>query len=194
MAGQVAMQLVESHPERVSALIINDTVPQAEDAAGRRRRHVAADGIVSGGMDAYGESALPKMIWEDNVQRLPEVAKTVLEMIQASPLEGATAAMRGRAVFLRLDLASVRTAKEGAEAFLRREDRLDVLGARPRAPRRAAADPRHSEQRGAAVEGVRARAGRDRRHDERQVRHRFPPLARRAHHGDAATSGTTSSP
>ncbi len=97
MAGQVAMQLVESHPERVSALIINDTVPQAEDAAGRRRRHVAADGIVSGGMDAYGESALPKMIWEDNVQRLPEVAKTVLEMIQASPLEGATAAMRGRA-------------------------------------------------------------------------------------------------
>lgn len=97
MAGQVAMQLAESHPERVSALIINDTVPQAEDAAGRRRRHVAADGIVSGGMDSYGEAVLPTMIWEDNVERLPEVARRVLEMIQAAPLEGATAAMRGRA-------------------------------------------------------------------------------------------------
>lgn len=97
MAGQVAMQVAESHPERLSALIINDTVPQAEDAAGRRRRHVAADAIVSGGMDAYGEAVLPKMIWEENVERLPEVARTVLEMIQAAPLEGATAAMRGRA-------------------------------------------------------------------------------------------------
>lgn len=97
MAGQAAMQLVESHPERVSALIINGTVPQAEDAAGRRRRHVAADWIVRDGMDAYGEAVLAKMIWEENVDRLPEVAKTVLEMIQASPLEGATAAMRGRA-------------------------------------------------------------------------------------------------
>ena len=97
MAGQVAMQLIESHPERVSALIVNDTVPQAEDAAGRRRRHVAADGIVSGGMDSYGEAVLPQMMWEENVERLPEVARTVLGMIRAAPPEGATAAMRGRA-------------------------------------------------------------------------------------------------
>lgn len=97
MAGQVAMQLAESHPERVGALIINDTVPQAEDVAGRRRRHVAADGIVRDGMDSYGEAVLAKMMWDENVERLPEVAETVLEMIQAAPLEGATAAMRGRA-------------------------------------------------------------------------------------------------
>lgn len=97
MAGQVAMQFVASHPERVRALVINDTVPEAEDAAGRRRRHVTADGIVSGGMAAYARAVLPKMIREENVERLPEVARTVQEMIRAAPQEGATAAMRGRA-------------------------------------------------------------------------------------------------
>lgn len=97
MAGQIAMQLAASHPGRVAALIVNDTVPQAEDAAGRRRRHVTADGIVRNGMEAYGKSVLAGMIWDRNVQRLPEVAATVLEMIQSAPATGATAAMRGRA-------------------------------------------------------------------------------------------------
>lgn len=97
MAGQVAMQLVAEHPDRVRALVINDTVPQAEDVAGRRRRHVGADGILRTGMDEYATAVLPKMIWEENVTRLPEVAQRVRAMIAAAPLEGSTAAMRGRA-------------------------------------------------------------------------------------------------
>ena len=97
MSGQVAMQIAASYPERVSALIINDTVPTSEDAAGRRRRHVGADGILTGGMPAYADRVLVSMIREDNVERLPVVADTVREMIAACPAEGAAAAMRGRA-------------------------------------------------------------------------------------------------
>lgn len=84
-------------PERVAALVVNDTVPHAEDAAGRRRRHVGADGILTGGMPAYADRVLASMIREDNVERLPVVADTVREMIAACPAEGAAAAMRGRA-------------------------------------------------------------------------------------------------
>ncbi|RUP80937.1 alpha/beta fold hydrolase [Kocuria sp. HSID17590] len=97
MAGQVALQIVATHPERVAALIVNDTVPHAEDVAGRRRRHVGADGILTGGMPAYADRVLASMIHEDNVERLPEVARAVREMIAACPAEGAAAAMRGRA-------------------------------------------------------------------------------------------------
>ncbi|MDO4920132.1 alpha/beta fold hydrolase [Kocuria sp.] len=97
MGGQIAMQLLASHPERVRALVVSDTVPHAEDAAGRRRRHVTADRMVRDGMAAYASSVLPVMIREQNVERLPEVARAVAEMIRSAPLTGATAAMRGRA-------------------------------------------------------------------------------------------------
>lgn len=97
MAGQVAMELTHRHPTRVRALIICDTVPQAEDTAGRRRRHVTADSIVTGGMDAYAEKVLSVMVSPATVEQRAETAETVRRMIAAAPAEGSAAAMRGRA-------------------------------------------------------------------------------------------------
>jgi pimeloyl-ACP methyl ester carboxylesterase len=97
MAGQIAMELVHRHSRRVRALVINDTVPEAEDTAGRRRRHVTADAILTGGMDQYGRNVLAKMIAEYNVEAQPELAARVLAMLQGAPAKGAAAAMRGRA-------------------------------------------------------------------------------------------------
>ena len=48
-------------------------------------------------METYAQNVLSKMIAEENVERLPEVAERVCEMIRTAPLEGSTAAMRGRA-------------------------------------------------------------------------------------------------
>ncbi|MGK7223569.1 alpha/beta fold hydrolase [Kocuria flava] len=97
MGGQVAMELLHRHPQRVRALVVNDTVPQAEDTAGRRRRHVTADTILRAGMEEYGRAVLGKMIAEANVEAMPETAARVLAMLQSAPAEGAAAAMRGRA-------------------------------------------------------------------------------------------------
>ncbi|GER23575.1 alpha/beta hydrolase [Zafaria cholistanensis] len=97
MGGQVAMEIQHSHPERVRALAIVDTVPQAEDAAGRRRRNTTADRLVAEGMHAYASDVLGVMIAAYNVQAKPEVAAKVLEMIRRSPAAGSAAAMRGRA-------------------------------------------------------------------------------------------------
>ncbi|MFI7483618.1 alpha/beta fold hydrolase [Kocuria sp. M1R5S2] len=97
MAGQVAMEVLHRHPERMRALVIADTVPEAEDREGRRRRHTTADGILTGGMEAYGRSVLGRMLAPATVESQPGVAAEVLAMLQAAPAKGAAAAMRGRA-------------------------------------------------------------------------------------------------
>lgn len=97
MGGQIAMEIQHSYPQRVRALAIVDTVPQAEDAAGKRRRNTTADRLVVEGMHDYAADVLGVMIAGYNVEKLPYVAGKVLEMIRRSPAAGAAAAMRGRA-------------------------------------------------------------------------------------------------
>jgi pimeloyl-ACP methyl ester carboxylesterase len=97
MGGQVAMEIQHAYPMRVRALAIVDTVPQAEDPAGRRRRNTTADRLVCEGMQDYAADVLGVMITEENVRGLPEVAAKVLDMIRRSPALGSAAAMRGRA-------------------------------------------------------------------------------------------------
>ncbi|MEX5271014.1 alpha/beta fold hydrolase [Kocuria sabuli] len=97
MSGQIAMELLHRHPERVRALVVVDTVPEAEDVAGRRRRHTTADALLAGGMESYGRSVLGGMVAESTVEFQPGVAAEVLAMLQNAPAKGAAAAMRGRA-------------------------------------------------------------------------------------------------
>lgn len=97
MGGQVAMEIQHAYPQRVRALVIVDTVPQAEDLAGKRRRNVTADRLIAEGMHAYAADVLALMIAGYNVQELPAVADKVRSMIRNSPAAGSAAAMRGRA-------------------------------------------------------------------------------------------------
>ncbi|MGX5359526.1 alpha/beta fold hydrolase [Kocuria sp. KH4] len=105
MSGQIAMELVGRHPERVRGLVLVATVPEAEDRAGRRRRHATADAILTGGMETYGRSVLGRMLAEATVESSPGVAAEVLAMLRNAPAKGAAAAMRGRAE--RRDLGDV---------------------------------------------------------------------------------------
>lgn len=97
MAGQVAMQFARDHSDRLRGLIICDTVPEAEDRAGRRRRNVGADGILADGMDAYADKVLSVMVSAHTLEHQPDVAAAVRAMIAAAPAQGSAAAMRGRA-------------------------------------------------------------------------------------------------
>ncbi|MCT1602369.1 alpha/beta hydrolase [Kocuria sp. p3-SID1433] len=97
MAGQVAMQFAHDHGDRLRGLVICDTVPQAEDRAGRRRRNVGADAILAEGMDAYAEKVLGVMVSPQTIEQRPETAESVRAMIAAAPAQGSAAAMRGRA-------------------------------------------------------------------------------------------------
>ncbi|WP_158850933.1 alpha/beta fold hydrolase [Saccharothrix deserti] len=97
MGGQIVMELHRTHPERVHALILADTFPEAETPAGREARHAAAERALREGMGPYADEVLDKMIAPRNVQALPAVAAHVLRMMRGTSPEGAAAALRGRA-------------------------------------------------------------------------------------------------
>jgi pimeloyl-ACP methyl ester carboxylesterase len=97
MGGQIAMELVHSHPDRVSGLVLADTSPAAETVDGRADRRRIADEITAAGMAAYARDLLPGMLAASTIERRPDLARYVLEMMSAAPAEGAAAALRGRA-------------------------------------------------------------------------------------------------
>lgn len=97
MGGQIAMELVHSYPERVAGLVLADTSPAAETAAGKKDRRRIADEIAAAGMAGYARDLLPGMLAASTIERRPDLAGYVLEMMRSAPAQGAAAALRGRA-------------------------------------------------------------------------------------------------
>ena len=97
MGGQIAMEFHRLFPDRLLALALADTSPQAETEAGKMARNDMADRLLREGMAPYAEEVLPKMIAPYNVEARPAVARHVLAMMRATSPEGAAAALRGRA-------------------------------------------------------------------------------------------------
>ncbi|WP_447007515.1 alpha/beta fold hydrolase [Saccharothrix isguenensis] len=97
MGGQIVMEAHRARPERVRALILVDTSPEAETPAGREFRYSVAERFLREGMGPYADEVLDKMISPANVRALPAVAAHVLRMMRGTSPEGAAAAVRGRA-------------------------------------------------------------------------------------------------
>ncbi|MEC3982070.1 alpha/beta fold hydrolase [Amycolatopsis sp. H20-H5] len=97
MGGQIVMETHRRYPERLAGLLLADTSPQADTEEGKRVRNETADRLLAEGMPGYATEVLPKMVTPENIRTRPDVAKHVLDMMRASPPEGAAAALRGRA-------------------------------------------------------------------------------------------------
>lgn len=97
MGGQIVMEFHRLFPERIRALLLADTSPQAETESGKRSRNEAADRLLREGMAPYANEVLPKMVALDNIEAMPAVAEHVLAMMRTTPPKGAAAALRGRA-------------------------------------------------------------------------------------------------
>jgi pimeloyl-ACP methyl ester carboxylesterase len=97
MGGQIVMELARTYPERLRAVVLAATTPDPETVEGRRRRYEMADRLVREGMDPYAHEVLSRMLSARSIERLPHVARHVLSMMCATPVEGAAAALRGRA-------------------------------------------------------------------------------------------------
>jgi pimeloyl-ACP methyl ester carboxylesterase len=97
MGGQIAMELVHGHPERVQGLVLADTSPAAETAEGKAGRRRIADEVTADGMAGYARDLLPGMLAASTIAERPALARYVLEMMTAAPALGAAAALRGRA-------------------------------------------------------------------------------------------------
>jgi 3-oxoadipate enol-lactonase len=97
MGGQIVMECYRQFPERITALVLADTFPQAETDEGRKIRNDVADRLLREGMGWYADESLPKMMASYNVDRMPAVAAHVYGMMTGTAPEGAAAALRGRA-------------------------------------------------------------------------------------------------
>jgi len=94
MGGQIAMECYRQFPERVRGLVLADTFPAAETPAGKKSRGEMADRLLREGMGGYADEVLFKMVAP---YARPEVAAHVRRMMTGTPVEGAAAALRGRA-------------------------------------------------------------------------------------------------
>lgn len=98
MGGYVALAFLRAHPERVGALLLADTRPQADTDDGRRTREETARRALAEGMEPIADAMLPKLLAPATRERRPDVVARVREMILSTKPEGAAAALRGMAV------------------------------------------------------------------------------------------------
>jgi len=97
MGGQIVMQAVADHPDRVSAVLLADTFAGLDTPEVKQGRVDTAERITREGMERYADELLPKMISPKTRETRPDVEEHVRRMMRDAPAEGAAAALRGRA-------------------------------------------------------------------------------------------------
>lgn len=97
MGGQIVLEMVWLFPQRIRGLLLADTSAPAESDAGKRHRNQLADRLLREGVESYAEEVLPRMLASYTIERHPDLAQFVLDMMRGTPAEGAAAALRGRA-------------------------------------------------------------------------------------------------
>ena len=98
MGGYVAFEFFRKFPERVRALVLADTRPQADTEDGRREREENAQRALKEGMAPIVESMLPKLLSDATRESRPDVVERVRAMMLGTEPEGAAAALRAMAV------------------------------------------------------------------------------------------------
>jgi 3-oxoadipate enol-lactonase len=98
MGGYVALAFYRRYPERVRALILADTRPQADTEEARRTRELQAQRALAAGMQEIAEAMLPKLLTRATRANRPEIVARVREMILSISPVGAAAALRGLAL------------------------------------------------------------------------------------------------
>lgn len=98
MGGYVALAFYRLFPERVRALILADTRPQADTGEARLTREETAARALAEGMHTVADAMLPKLLAPSTHDERPEVVARVRRMILNTDPQGAASALRGMAV------------------------------------------------------------------------------------------------
>src|SRR5215204_3995679 len=98
MGGYVAFEFFRRFPERVRALVLADTRPQADTDEARHAREGNAQRVLRGGMASLVDSMLPKLLSAATRESKPDVVERVRTMMLGIVPEGAAAALRAMGV------------------------------------------------------------------------------------------------
>lgn len=99
MGGYILLTLYRRHPDRVKALVLADTKPQADSPEVKQGRFEMAQTAYQQGSGAIADLMLPKLLSAETIQQRPELVQKVRRMIestQISGIAGALMAMAGR--------------------------------------------------------------------------------------------------
>ena len=97
MGGYVAFEFLRRYPERVRALVLADTRPQADNEEGRRAREETARRALKEGVAPVVESMLPKLLSPRTLEQGGEVLEGVRAMMLGTSPDAAAAALRAMA-------------------------------------------------------------------------------------------------
>jgi len=93
MGGYVTFALVRQAPDRVRALVLADTRPQADDEGGRTKRREMLALIERGGVEAVADAMLPALVGGTSHGERPEVVAEVRRLVLANRPEAVRAAV-----------------------------------------------------------------------------------------------------
>lgn len=98
MGGYVAFAFYRAYRDRVRALILADTRPQADTLAGRAAREETAQLAEREGSQAIAERYLPRMLCPGTLQEPTGTTARLRAMIEAATPTGIAGALRGMAL------------------------------------------------------------------------------------------------
>jgi pimeloyl-ACP methyl ester carboxylesterase len=97
MGGYVVLAFYRYFKDRVKAIVLADTRPQADTEEAKKTRAEQAEKVVAEGMGMIVNAMLPKLLTPESVSKHPEVVKRVREMMFSTKPEGAASALLGMA-------------------------------------------------------------------------------------------------
>ncbi len=98
MGGQIVMDIAARFTDRITAIVLAATFPDAETSDGRQSRMETADQLIREGMSGYADSNISKLLGPTTMTDRPDVVDHVRKMMLGAPPAGAAAALRGRAL------------------------------------------------------------------------------------------------
>lgn len=97
MGGYAAFAFLRKYPQRVAALILSDTKPDADNEEAKANRETVARLAEEQGVAAIADLQVPRLLSAYTRQHHPEVERRVRQMIEAATTQGIAAASRGMA-------------------------------------------------------------------------------------------------
>jgi 3-oxoadipate enol-lactonase len=98
MGGYVAFALLRKYAERVKALVLADTKPEADSEEAKANREQVAKLALEVGTDAIADLQVPRLLAASTREQQPEVEVSVRRMIGGATPQGIAAAARGMAL------------------------------------------------------------------------------------------------
>ncbi len=91
MGGYVAFAFYRRHTDRVRALVLADTRPQADSLEGKQGRFAAAQTAHERGAGAIAEGMLPRLLTPASIEGRPDLVRAARAIMESTPVTGIAA-------------------------------------------------------------------------------------------------------